>query len=62
MRDLLEWNDRLRSGGICSGDDYYAMEWGGVVEAVNAYIAAMGIKVWYVFQGHKSVDFMWVKP
>lgn len=60
--DLIEWSKRVRSGGIIAGDDYYAMKWGGVVEAVQAYTNAHGIKQWFIFRGHKSVDFMWVKP
>lgn len=67
MQDLIEWSKRVRSGGIVSGDDYYALDqkrWvgGGVVEAVQAYTNAHRISIWYLFEGHKSVDFMWVKP
>lgn len=67
MQDLIEWSKRVRSGGIVSGDDYYALDqkrWvgGGVVEAVQAYTNAHRIPIWYLFEGHKSVDFMWVKP
>lgn len=65
--DLILWSNKVRSGGIISGDDYYQLDqkrWvgGGVVEAVQAYVNAHRIAVWYTFQGHKSVDFMWVKP
>lgn len=67
IQDLVEWSKRVRSGGIVSGDDYYALDqkrWvgGGVVEAVQAYTNAHRIAIWYIFQGHKSVDFMWCKP
>lgn len=67
MQDLIEWSKRVRSGGIVSGDDYYALDqkrWigGGVVEAVQAYVNAHRIPIWYIFQGHKSTDFMWVRP
>jgi hypothetical protein len=67
VMDIIEWSKRVRSGGIVSGDDYYALDqkrWvgGGVVEAVQAYVNAHQISPWFVFQGHKSVDFMWVKP
>lgn len=62
MADLIEWSKRVRSGGIISGDDYYYFKWAGVVEAVQAYTAAYSIIPWYIFQGHKSMDFMWVKP
>lgn len=67
VMDIIEWSKRVRSGGIVSGDDYYALDqkrWvgGGVVEAVQAYVNAHQIPVWYIFQGHKSIDFAWVKP
>jgi hypothetical protein len=67
IQDLIEWSKRVRSGGIVSGDDWYQLDqkrWvgGGVVEAVQVYTNAHRIPVWYVFAGHKSVDFMWVKP
>jgi len=67
MQDLIEWSKRVRSGGIVSGDDYYQLDqkrWvgGGVVEAVQAYVNAHRIPIWWLFQGHKSIDFMWCKP
>lgn len=67
MEDLIGWSKCVRSGGIISGDDYYALDqkrWtgGGVVEAVQAYTKAHRIPIWWLFAGHKSVDFMWVKP
>jgi hypothetical protein len=67
IMDLIEWSKRVRSGGIVSGDDFYQLDqrrWigGGVVEAVQAYTNAHRIPIWYLFSGHKSVDFMWVRP
>lgn len=67
VQDLIEWSKRVRSGGIVSGDDYYALDqkrWtgGGVVEAVQVYVNAHRIPVWWIFQGHKSTDYMWVRP
>lgn len=66
MEDIIEWSKRVRSGGIVSGDDFYALDekrWGaGPVEAVQAYTKAHRIPIWWLFAGHKSVDFMWVKP
>lgn len=65
MQDLIEWSKRVRSGGIVSGDDFYYLDpkrWGaGPVEAVMAYTQAHKINPWFIFQGHKSIDFMWVK-
>lgn len=60
--DLVEWSKRVRSGGIIAGDDYYAMKWGGVVEAVQAYTSAHSINPWFICNAHKSVDFFWVEP
>jgi len=67
MQDLIEWSKRVRSGGIVSGDDYYELDqkrWigGGVVDAVQAYVKAHRIPIWYIFAGHKSTDYLWVKP
>ena len=67
VMDIIEWSKRVRSGGIVSGDDYYELDqkrWtgGGVVDAVQAYVKAHRIPIWYTFSGHKSYDYMWVKP
>ena len=43
MEDLITWSRKVRPGGIVCGDDYYPMEKGGVVEAVDAYTKAHGI-------------------
>ena len=49
MQDLIEWTKRVKIGGVVSGDDYYVFKKGhqnyaGVVEAVNDYTKAHGIK------------------
>ena len=44
MQDLIEWSKRVRKGGIVSGDDYYKFKGAGVIEAVDAYTKAHGIK------------------
>lgn len=67
VQDLIEWSKRVRSGGIVSGDDYYQLDqkrWigGGVVEAVQAYVNAHQIKLWFTCSGHKSYDYFWVRP
>lgn len=65
MQDLIEWSKRVRSGGLITGDDFYYLDpkrWGaGPVEAVLAYTTAHKINPWFIFEGHKSVDFMFVK-
>jgi len=45
MQDLIEWTKKVRPGGIVCGDDYYKMEKGGVVEAVDAYTKYHGIEI-----------------
>jgi predicted O-methyltransferase YrrM len=44
MEDLIEWSKKVRVGGILSGDDYYHFRKAGVIEAVDAYTKAHGIK------------------
>jgi glycosyltransferase involved in cell wall biosynthesis len=66
LPDIIEWSKRVRSGGIIALDDYYELDpkrWGaGVVEAVQAYVNAHKIRLWWMCSGHKSVDVFWVKP
>lgn len=64
MSDLIFWSQKVRSGGIVSGDDAYRLneKWGsGPMEAIYDYTRAMKIQIWWLFAGHKSVDFMFVK-
>jgi hypothetical protein len=44
MEDLIHWVPKVRSGGIVSGDDYFHFKKSGVIEAVDAYTKAHGIK------------------
>lgn len=44
IQDLIEWSKKVRRGGIVSGDDYYHFRKAGVIEAVDAYTKAHGIK------------------
>lgn len=44
MEDLIEWTKKVKVGGIVSGDDYYHFRKAGVIEAVDAYTHAHGIK------------------
>ncbi len=65
MSDLIFWSQKVRSGGIVSGDDVYQLneKWGaGPAEAVYDYTRAMRINPWFLISGHKSVDFFFVKP
>jgi predicted O-methyltransferase YrrM len=62
LPDIVEWSKRVRSGGIVSGDDYFQMRWGGVVDAVNAYTHHHRIHPWFTCAAWRSVDWFWVRP
>jgi hypothetical protein len=66
MEDIIAWSRRVRSGGICSGDDFYELsaKWndGGVVDAVTAYTKANRIRLWFICAAPKSVDWFFVNP
>jgi hypothetical protein len=59
-QDLEVWYDKVRSGGLISGDDYGHVNFPGVKLAVDQFFAAKGLKV----SQHSDVkEFFWViKP
>lgn len=59
--DLIFWSQKVRSGGIVSGHDYYSHRRGGVMQAVNAYTHCHRIDPWYVTE-EVFPTFFWVKP
>lgn len=59
--DLIFWSQKVRSGGIVSGHDYFRHYRGGVVEAVDAYTRCHHIDPWYVTL-ELWPSFFWVKP
>lgn len=59
MRDLIEWQPKVRSGGIVALHDY-AHTVGDVVYAVDAYVRAHGIAPWYITREELPTAF-WVK-
>lgn len=61
MRDIIEWGQRVRKGGIISGHDYYHFRGAGVVEAVDAYVLAHGVKEWFLTNEKKEKSWFWVK-
>lgn len=61
MQDIIEWGKRVRRGGIISGHDYYHFRGAGIVEAVNAYTLAHGIKEWWLTNERKEKSWFWVK-
>ena len=60
MQDLIEWEKRVRKGGIVSGHDYFRFRNAGVVDAVDAYTRAHDIREWWVTD-EKEATFFWVK-
>jgi hypothetical protein len=57
--DLVEWTKKVKKGGIVSGHDYFYTKSGTkevnwhVAYVLNAYVAAFGIKNWYLL-GRKN--------
>ncbi len=63
MMDLIQWNPKVKSGGIISGHDYSNVYYQfGVIPAVNAYTYAHNIYHWYVTDKDVNPSFFWVKP
>lgn len=61
MQDIIEWSKCVRSGGVVSGHDYYHFNQSGVIEAVDAYIKAHGIRQWWITQ-EREPTWYWRKP
>lgn len=59
--DLITWNEKVRSGGIISGHDYYHSYKAGIVFAVDAYTRAHNINPWYITRDSEPTWF-WVRP
>lgn len=65
--DLAAWSDRVRSGGIVSGDDYDAP---GVRRALEEFVTQAGITAWWITddpgrqnrRGDRFTSWFWVKP
>lgn len=63
MMDLIQWNQKVKKGGIISGHDYSNVYFQfGVIQAVNAYTYAHNIYHWYVTDLDPHPSFFWVKP
>jgi len=58
--DIIFWADKVRSGGIVAGHDYFNHFHGGVVKAVDAYTHCNCISPWYVTV-EKEPSWFWVK-
>jgi hypothetical protein len=61
MQDLIEWNKKVRKGGVISGHDYYRFKGAGVVNAVDAYTVAHQIHEWFL-DDQRETSFFWAKP
>lgn len=63
VNDLIEWSDRVRTGGIVAGHDLYDFpkRRAGVVEAVEAYTKAHDLVNWWITD-EREPSFWWVKP
>lgn len=62
--DIVEWNKKVRKGGIIAGHDYRRTKGGAVnhtVDVVQAYTYAHGIKPWFVWRGDRASSWMWFK-
>lgn len=57
--DIICWSKKIRSGGMIGVHDYYHMERGGVVQAVDAYTHCHKIDPWYVTREREPTAF-WV--
>ena len=68
MQDIIEWSNKVRSGGVVSGHDYSG-KWPDVKLAVDAYVAAhklelvtFGSREHAKFIGDRCQSFLWKKP
>ena len=64
--DIVEWEKKVRVGGVVSGHDYrrhkphrkYRCH---VYEVVHAYTKAHRILTWFIVVGDRSPSWFWVK-
>lgn len=60
VQDIIQWSKKVRSGGMICIHDYDTYQT-GVVDAVNGYTRAHGIKDWYVTREYPSTA-IWINP
>ena len=64
--DIVEWQKKVRIGGIISGHDYrkhnphkaYVCD---VKYVVQAYTYARGMRPWFIVMGNRSPSWFWIK-
>ncbi len=73
INDIVEWNKKVRPGGIISGHDYVnysAPNTWDVVGAVKSFVLDNNIKPWFILGTHEVIpgiirdkprSFMWIK-
>lgn len=61
IQDLINWNKKVKSGGIISGHDYYRLRNFGVILAVDTYVKAHGITDLGILAGDHTPSFYWRK-
>jgi hypothetical protein len=65
MKDIIGWSRKVKPGGIISGHDYVRRkgqdEFYAVVQAVNDYCEAAGIKTLNVCRGEDVPSWWFVK-
>lgn len=62
MQDLINWNKKVRSGGVVSGHDYYNIKGFGVILAVDTYIKAHNITTFGITPEDHTPSFYWRRP
>jgi len=61
MADILAWVPKVKTGGIVSGHDYEHYYSCGVIQAVDAYVHAHNIALYYVTPKDPPRSWFWVK-
>jgi hypothetical protein len=60
VTDIIQWNRKVRSGGIVSGHDYFNRQEFGVITAVDAYVKEHRIDPWYLTK-ERVPSWFWIK-
>lgn len=61
MEDLIGWSRKVKPGGLIAGHDYYHFTNSGVIEAVDDFTTAHGIRHWFLTE-EREPTFYWLKP
>ena len=61
VTDMIHWSHKLKSGGVMAVHDYCALQWSGVIKAVDSFTHCHNINPWYVTRAITPTAF-WVKP